>query len=120
MVTRLPTRGITIALCAGLSSATFAQPAAAPDVAARQWLFYLDGGDYAKSWDRAGNPFRTQVSLPNLQSRIAPVREPLGAVLERRLFHVTYSSTAPGLAEGKYAAVQFSSRFANKPAAGET
>ncbi|HEX4637240.1 MAG TPA: DUF4019 domain-containing protein [Rhizomicrobium sp.] len=120
MVGRLSAWGITVALCGCLSFGGFAQSAPAPDAAARQWLFYVDGGDYAKGWDRAGSPFRTQISAPVLQSKIAPVREPLGAILERRLFRVTYSNTAPGLPEGKYAAVQFSSRFANKPAAGET
>jgi len=48
------------------------------------------------------------------------VREPLGAIMQRKLFNVTFSNTAPGLPEGKYAIVQFGSRFANKAVAGET
>ncbi len=111
---------LTLGLCACPSFAVMAQPLATPDAAAKQWLFYVDGGDYAKGWERAGDPFKAQITAPVLQSKIAPAREPLGAVMERRLFHVTYSNSAPGLPEGKYAAVQFSSRFANNPAAGET
>jgi hypothetical protein len=97
-----------------------AQQLATPDAVAKQWLFYVDGGDYAKGWERAGNPFKAQIAAPVLQSKIAPAREPLGAIMERKLFHVKFSNTAPGLPDGKYAAVQFTSRFASKPAAGET
>lgn len=101
-------------------SVVLAMPPAAPDDAAKRWLLFLDGGDYAKSWERAGEPFKAQITASVLQSKIAPVREPLGAIMQRTLFHVTFSNAAPGLPEGKYAAVQFNSRFANKDAAGET
>ena len=97
-----------------------AQDATTPEAAARQWLSYLDGGDYAKGWDRAGDPFKAHNSAALLQGKIGPAREPLGAVMERRLFRVTYADTAPGLSQGKYAAVQFDSRFANDARTGET
>jgi hypothetical protein len=109
------------ALLAGAAVNTVsAQSIATPDSAAKQWLLYVDGGDYAKGWERAGEAFKADITAPVLQGKIAPVREPLGAIMERRLFKVTYSNTAPGLPDGKYAAVQFNSRFANKAAAGET
>src|SRR5215469_16109696 len=120
MAGKLAMAGLAAALSACICPHAFAQSIAIPDAAARQWLLYVDGGDYAKGWERAGTPFKAQITASVLQSKIAPVREPLGAILERRLFKVTYSSTAPGLPDGKYAAVQFSSRFANKNAAGET
>jgi Protein of unknown function (DUF4019) len=110
----------TLALCACLSFGGLAQPLATPDVAAKLWLSFVDGSDYAKGWDRAGSPFKAQMTAPVLQSKIAPVREPLGAIMQRKLFKVTYSNSAPGLPEGKYAVVQFSSSFANKVAASET
>lgn len=120
MAGKLSMKSTALALILCLCLPAFAQSIANPDAAARQWLLFVDGGDYAKGWDRAGIPFKAQITAPVLQSKIAPVREPLGAIMERRLFKVTYSSTAPGLPDGKYAAVQFSSRFANKDAAGET
>lgn len=120
MLAKLSKGCVTIALSACLSFGVMAQPLATPDAAAKQWLLYVDGGDYAKGWQRAGDPLKAQITAPTLQSKIAPVREPLGAIMERRLFHVTFSNTAPGLPEGKYAVVQFSSRFENKAAAGET
>ncbi len=111
---------VTLGLSACLSFGSFAQSLATPDAAAKQWLLYVDGGDYLKGWQRAGDPFKAQATAPVLQSKIAPLREPLGAIMERRLFKVTFSNTAPGLPEGNYAIVQYSSRFANKPAADET
>jgi hypothetical protein len=96
-----------------------AQPAVTPDTAARQWLFYVDGSDYAKGWARAGNPFKTKMAAQVLQGKIAPVREPLGAVMQRKLSNMTFVSSAPGLPDGKYAVVQFRSSFANQVAANE-
>jgi hypothetical protein len=109
-----------VALAGSISSGAMALPPVAPDSDARQWLLYVDGGDYAKGWTRAGTPFKAQVTAAVLQGKIAPVREPLGAILQRKLANVTYSNTAPGLPDGKYAIVAYSSRFANKPVAGET
>ncbi|HKB97087.1 MAG TPA: DUF4019 domain-containing protein [Rhizomicrobium sp.] len=110
----------TFDIAIATSSGVLAQPSATPDAAAKLWLFNVDGGDYAKGWDRAGDPFKAQMTAPVLQSKIAPVREPLGAIMQRKLFNVIFSNTAPGLPEGKYAIVQFSSRFANNAITGET
>jgi hypothetical protein len=111
---------LAVALAGLFPFRVLAMPPAAPDDAAKRWLLFLDGGDYAKSWERAGDLFKVQITASVLQSKIAPVREPLGAIMQRTLFHVTFSNAAPGLPDGKYAAVQFSSRFANNDAAGET
>lgn len=117
---RLTASFFAVALGTLIPLGALALPPATPDDAAKRWLLFVDGGDYARGWERAGEPFKAQVPASVLRSKIAPVREPLGAILQRTLFHVTFSSTAPGLPEGKYAAVQYRSRFANKNAAGET
>jgi hypothetical protein len=117
---RLTGSFFAVMLAALIPFGVLALPVATPDDAAKRWLLFIDGGDYARGWERAGEPFKTQVTAAVLQSKIAPAREPLGAIMQRTLFRVTYSNTAPGLPEGKYAAVQFSSRFANRDAAGET
>ena len=116
---------LTAFLLAAASAGSVSSGAAAPlpvtpDSDAKQWLLYIDGGDYAKGWVRAGTPFKAQVTAAVLQGKIAPVREPLGAVLQRTLYTVTYSNTAPGLPDGKYAIVEYRSRFARKLVAGET
>jgi len=100
----------TLMLSACLSSNALAQPQMTPDAAARQWLFYVDGGDYVKGWERAGDLFKGQIAERDFQSKSAPVREPLGAIMLRRLMDVKLSSTMAGLPDGKYAVVQFNSR----------
>src|SRR4051812_27502082 len=108
MVRRLLRYAVPGMLLGGcLATNGLAQNAVVPEAAARQWLSYVDGADYAKGWDRAGDPFKARNSAALLQAKIGPVREPLGAVMERRLFQVRFSDSAPGLPPGKYAAVQF-------------
>jgi hypothetical protein len=111
---------VSLALSACLSFDATAQLQMTPDAAARQWLFYVDGGDYVKGWERAGDLLKAQIAEQDLQSKIAPVREPLGAIMERKLIDVKLSNTMPGLPDGKYAVVQFNSSFANKAVAVET
>jgi hypothetical protein len=108
------------AFCAAPLSGPLAQSPLAPDAAARQWLSYIDGDDYAKGWARAGSPFKAKMTAQVLQGKIAPVREPLGAVMQRLLSRVTYADTAPGLPDGKYAVVQFRSHFTGPVVALET
>lgn len=109
-----------IVLASSFSSAVLAQPPATPDAAAMQWLSFVDGGDYVQSWEHAGDLFKAQITAHDLQSKIAPVREPLGAIFQRTLLAVRLSNIMPGLPNAQYAVVQFNSRFANKAAAVET
>jgi hypothetical protein len=111
---------VLFALCALSVSGALAQAPAAPDAAARQWLTFIDGGDYAKGWVRAGSPFKAKMTAQVMQGKIEPARAPLGAIMQRRLANVTYASSAPGLPDANYAVVQFRSRFAGPSAVGET
>lgn len=108
------------ALCAVSASGVLAQAPLAPDAAARQWLTFIDGGDYALGWARAGSPFKAKMTAQVLQSKVEPARAPLGAILQRRLSSLTFAGTAPGLPEANYAVVQFRSRFAGPDTVGET
>jgi Protein of unknown function (DUF4019) len=77
---------VLVALSCGVGSGAVAQPPPTPDFAAKLWLSFVDGSDYAKGWERAGSPFKAQMTAPVLKSKIAPVREPLGAIMQRKLF----------------------------------
>jgi hypothetical protein len=110
----------TLVLAANLAGSLLAQPLETPDAAAKRWLTFVDGGDYAKGWNRAGNLLKSRLAAQDWRTKIAPVREPLGAVMERKLIGVKLSNTMTGLPDGKYAVVQFNSSFANKAAAVET
>jgi hypothetical protein len=103
-----------------IASEVAAQPPNTPDAAARQWILLVDGGDYAKSWDRASSSFRATVTAQEWQSRISPAREPLGAIMIRTTRDMTLSDTMPGLPGGKYALVHFNSTFEHKVGALET
>jgi Protein of unknown function (DUF4019) len=111
---------IALALSAYLSSNVIAQPSQTPDDAAKRWLTFVDGSDYAKSWARAGNLLKSRITAQDFQTKVAPVREPLGAVMERKLIDVKLSNTMPGMQNGKFATVQFNSRFARRATAVET
>jgi hypothetical protein len=111
---------VMVALSSSVGLGVVAQPLTAPDAAAKEWLFIVDGGDYAKSWDRTGGLFKARLTTQDWQSKIAPVREPLGAIMQRKLAGVTFANTGAGLPTGKYAVVRFNSSFANKAVAEET
>jgi hypothetical protein len=113
---RLATGVLALVMPACFSFGVLAQPSLTPDVAAKQWLSFVDGSEYAKSWSRAGAPLRARITSKDWQNTIAPVREPLGPVMQRKFLSVTVSNTMPGLPDGKYAVMQFNSRFAGKSA----
>jgi len=115
-----PLGAVVIAAGVALPFSVLAQSSATPDGAAMQWLSFIDGSDYARGWARAGSPFKAKLTPQVLQSKIAPVREPLGAIMQRTLSKKALSSTAAGLPDGKYAAVHFRSRFAKQGMADET
>jgi hypothetical protein len=116
----LPVTSVLFALCAWPVSGALAQAPMAPDAAARQWLSFIDGSDYAKGWMRAGSPFKAKMTAQVMQGKIEPARAPLGAIMQRRLASVNLLSTAPGLPDANYAVVVFRSRFAGPTAVGET
>jgi hypothetical protein len=111
---------VLLARSANASSEALAQSALAPDDAARQWLTFVDSGDYVKSWDHASGLFKNGIDVQKWQATIAPVRNPLGALIERLPAGVKWSNAMAGLPDGKYVVMQFSSIFANKAVAVET
>ena len=48
------------------------------------------------------------------------VRQPLGDVLSRELKSAKFTSTLPGVPDGEYVVIQFSTRFEHKDRAVET
>jgi hypothetical protein len=109
---------LAIATCPAFSAQ--AQPSATPETAAKQWLSIVDGSEYEKSWFRAGTLLKTRMTAQDWKAKLAPVREPLGAIMERKILVVKLSNTEPNLPDGKYAVVQFNSRFLNRQTAVES
>jgi hypothetical protein len=103
-----------------LSFGLSAQTATAPDTAAKDWVLLVDNGNYQSSWEQAGGVFKSRVTAQAWESAATSARAPIGPLITRTTAKVTTSSTLPGLPDGQYAVVQFTSAFKNKASATET
>ena len=80
-------------------AAALAATAGAPD-AAQVWLATVDKGAYADSWTAAGTLFRAQITADKWAAALKGVREPLGAVVSRKLASEKETATLPGAPDG--------------------
>lgn len=113
------------ALCVALLSTTVTFAAQedkelAAEEAARDWLVYVDEGEYATSWRDSGELFRQQVASHTWEDSATSAREPLGEVNSRELRVTQYTTDLPGAPDGEYVIVQFDSSFENKKSGVET
>jgi DNA-binding CsgD family transcriptional regulator len=103
-------------------TATLAQPAPAPTgesppvAAARRFLALVDAGDWAGSWNAAGQSFRALNTSARWAEAAARVHGPLGPASQRELVGSNYVPAPPA---GVWL-VKFRTRFASKPDAIET
>ncbi|MGW8281640.1 helix-turn-helix domain-containing protein (plasmid) [Sphingomonas aurantiaca] len=88
--------------------------------AARQWLGFLDKGNWEASWRAAAGVFQSHISAAQWATTIQPVRLPLGATSSRTFQKVTKTNSLPGVPAGDYEIIQFRTDFAHKPGAIET
>lgn len=84
------------------------------------WLALADRGDAAASWEAAASLFRRAVSPDQWKHSLAAAREPLGAVISRKLESARPATELPGAPDGEYVVFQFSTTFEHKRAATET
>jgi len=84
------------------------------------WLVTMDQGDYAKSWEAASEGFRRTVTQEGWVTMSQAVRQPLGAVISRKLTSTRQMTASPGMADGPYFVAKFDTSFAAMPAAVET
>ncbi|MFN3523800.1 MAG: DUF4019 domain-containing protein [Phenylobacterium sp.] len=87
---------------------------------ARAWLALVDGNQWEKSWSAAGTVFKSQISAADWATAIQPVRGPLGAVSSRTLTSVLKATQLPGVPQGQYEVLQFTTNFEDKPGVIET
>ena len=103
-------------------TATLAEPATAtsgespPVAAARRFLALVDAGDWAGSWNAAGQSFRALNTSARWAEAAARVHGPLGPASHRELVGSNYVPAPPA---GAWL-VKFRTRFASKPDAIET
>src|SRR5262247_1601406 len=92
----------------------------AAERAALDWLALTDRGEAVASWEAAASPFRRAVSAQQWEQSLAAAREPLGAVVSRRIETVRAATELPGAPDGEYVVFQFSTTFEHKRAGTET
>lgn len=93
---------------------------AVAEEAARTWLKQVDEGRYAESWDSAAGLFKAAMSRQDWEAALKATRTPLGAVKTRAVRSAEYATALPGVPDGHYVVVQFSTSFENKAVATET
>lgn len=87
---------------------------------AKVWLKLVDRKNYNASWQTAAAYFKSVVAQDQWETTITAVRQPLGPLLERRLFHDRYTATLPGMPDGEYLVLRFVTKYENKQSAVET
>jgi opacity protein-like surface antigen len=90
------------------------------EAAASAWLAMVDAGRYADSWEQAAGLFKSKINAPAWASAIGGVRAPLGALKSRQIQSSTFTHALPGVPDGNYVVIKYSSRFENKAGAVET
>ena len=88
----------------------------APVKATRQWLAFVDAGNWQNSWQSTGKSFRKLNTVEQWTSASLKVRTPLGAVVSRQLVSETNVPTPP---DGNIV-VKFRTSFVGKADALET
>jgi transcriptional regulator with XRE-family HTH domain len=89
-------------------------PVQVGDMALQQgmnWLQLVDDEQYALSWDESGPIFKTSVTQTKWIEAMQLVRQPLGIVKSRELAMAQAPTTLPGLPEGDYLIITFSTAF---------
>jgi len=112
-------------LAIALSSAAFtpAHAVTQEDLAkqsAKEWLGLTDTGKYGQSWEKAAKLFKSSVTKKQWESKVKAAREPLGKVISREVQSATYAKQLPGVPDGEYVVIQYSTSFEKKKSATET
>ncbi len=82
--------------------------------AAQAWLEWVDAGKYAESWEAAAPAFREQIDRAEWIGLMETHRKPLGAVTERTLKRLFFTTELPDAPSGYYVVVQFETRFSGR------
>jgi len=88
--------------------------------AATRWLAVMDAGKAADAWD-AGAPVMQSAITRDMWTKVGTeARAPLGAVKSRKQASANFTKTLPGVPEGEYVVLQYTTDFANRAGVTET
>jgi len=88
--------------------------------AARAWLEIIDEDKFAESRDEMAEMVRSSITGDQWTARVAPIREQIGRVVDRRLKQARYTREVPDAPKGDWVTLQFDSYFKKGGGARET
>ena len=91
-----------------------------PIIAVQNWLALADAGAYSQTWDTAAASFRADGQKAAWVDLLKKVRQPLGALISRKVISEQKSDVVPEMPAGAYYIVQFATSFAALTNAVET
>ncbi len=92
----------------------------AADHAAQAWLSTIDSGSYDASWTNASTYLKRSVTKDRWSGMMNAHRQPLGALVSRKLSSADQTTTLPGAPDGEYVVLRYDTSFTNKKTAVET
>ncbi len=112
-----------LAVCCGLfilaSPVTANQEQAAIE-AAEHFLFLIDNGHYAQSWEEAADFFKQQVPKQEWIRQISSLRPAFGRPVKRKVQFKNTAQKLRGAPDGDYLIIQYATSFSAKQQAMET
>jgi hypothetical protein len=84
---------------------------------AREWLDFVDRGEYARSWEVVGTDFKAAMERERWLKGISTMRQPLGSVKDRKMAFGNYIHQGISVAPAGARSVvhQFFTSFEHKP-----
>jgi hypothetical protein len=110
---------LAAALVSSFAHAQDAASVAQATEAAGRWLAAADAGKADVAWDQSASAFQAAVPRAALNDIVKGARAPFGEVQARELTSTDYTRSMPGVPEGEYVVIQYTTRF-NKGNATET
>ena len=104
----------------GDSTASTSKPEPNSTKTVEAWLAMLDQGDYARSWEEAGESFRQAVTKDAWVATAKQVRQPLGNLISRKVKTTQQTDKLPDMPAGSYFVAVFDTSFAGLKSAAET
>jgi ketosteroid isomerase-like protein len=94
--------------------------ASAAQAAARDWLALVERGDAQASWSTAGQKFQAAMPVSRWAEGLKKMRAPLGAIKSRTIVKTSFQKSFPGVPDGDYALIIYTTSYANKADGRET
>lgn len=112
----------TLVLMTSAPAATAAdsQKETAATSAASAWLQLVDDQKYPESWTEAAEYFRGAITEDDWVKAATGARTPLGKVSSRTVSSSSLKTGLPGVPDGEYVIVEFTTAFENKASSTET